>query len=279
MIDYAYADQCLRRYILEYFGERIIGSHCDNCSNCLDEDEGYMSRNVTGIERIVKGKPSEKTPEILDLPCHEDLFASLKEMRLKLARASNLPPFVIFHDRTLRAISRHLPQTTSELLAIKGCGEYKVSAYGGQTIEVVRTYLKGHPEARPLSGSAGSVAVRPVLKKTSGGSTVEITWGLWEQGGTPEDIAVKRGLASSTITEHLVQLIDEGRPIDLNRIFSKERIALIEEAVSRAGSERLAPIKALLPKDVSYDEIRLVARRYAQKAKGDNALPSLPNNP
>ena len=110
----------------------------------------------------------------------------------------------------------------------------------------------------------------PVLKKTSGGSTVEITWMLWEKGGTLEEIARKRGLTPSTITEQLVQLIDEGRSIDLNRILSKERIGLIEEAIVRAGSERLTPIKALLPQDVSYDEIRLVVGQYVQKEKGEN---------
>jgi len=313
MIDYAYTDQCLRRFILEYFGERITRNSCDNCSNCLDEGEtrvftplespaifgrddmnksSLRARRPSGLaaipsrkgglkapsfltgltkkERIIKGK----LPENSELPCHEDLFASLKEMRLKLAQASNLPPFVIFHDRTLRAISQRLPQTTSELLAIKGCGEYKVSAYGDQTLEVVRAYLKMHPEARPLSEPLstheGSVAIRPVLKKPSGGSTVEITWMLWEKGGALEEIARKRGLTPSTITEHLVQLIDEGRSIDLKRILSKERIALIEEAIVRAGSERLAPIKALLPQDVSYDEIRLVVGQYVQKAKGEN---------
>jgi ATP-dependent DNA helicase RecQ len=156
------------------------------------------------------------------------------------------------------------------LLGIKGCGEYKVSAYGDQTLEVVRAYLKRHPEAKPLSGHDGSVAIRPVLKKPSGGSTVEITWMLWEKGGTLEGIARKRGLTPSTITEHLVQLIDEGQSIDLNRILSKDRIALIEEAIARAESERLAPIKALLPQDVSYDEIRLVLRRYTQNEKGEN---------
>jgi ATP-dependent DNA helicase RecQ len=86
-------------------------------------------------------------------------------MRLKLARASNLPPFVIFHDRTLRAISRQLPQTTSELFAIKGCGDYKVSAYGDQTVEAVRAYLKAHPEAKPLTEDDKAVTKRPVLKK------------------------------------------------------------------------------------------------------------------
>jgi len=78
---------------------------------------------------------------------------------------------------------------------------------------------------------------------------------LWEKGD-PGEIAMKRGLVPSTISEHLFQLIEEGRPIDLSRILSKERIALVEEAIERAGSERLAPIKALLPKEVSYDEIR-----------------------
>jgi ATP-dependent DNA helicase RecQ len=127
-----------------------------------------------------------------------------------------------------------------------------------------------YPEARPLSEPDGAVAIRPVLKKPSGGSTVEVTWILWEKGGTLEEIARKRGLTPSTINEHLVQLIDEGRSIDLNRILSKERIALIEEAIVRAGSERLAPIKALLPQDVSYDEIRLVVGQYVQNAKGEN---------
>jgi ATP-dependent DNA helicase RecQ len=265
MIDYAYTDQCLRRYILEYFGERIARNSCDNCSNCLDEGETHTSMTFTRKERIIKGK----LPENSDLPCHEDLFASLKEMRLKLARASNLPPFVIFHDQTLRAISQRLPQTTFELLAIKGCGEYKVSVYGDQTLEVIRAYLKSYPEAKPLREPGGSATIRPILKKTSGGSTVEITWMLWEKGGTLEEIARKRGLTPSTIAEHLVQLIDEGRSVDLNRILSKERIVLIEGAIGRAGSERLAPIKPLLPQDVSYDEIRLVAAQYVQNAKDE----------
>ena len=274
MVDYAYTDQCSRQFILEYFGERITGNSCDNCSNCLDEGETHTSRTPIRKERIVKEKPPKKLPETFleesDLPCHEDLFASLKEMRLKLAQASNLPAFVIFHDRVLRVISQRLPQTTSELLSIKGCGEYKVSAYGNQTLEVVRAYLQNHPEARPLRESDGSAAMQPVVKKTTGGSTVEITWMLWEKGGTLKEIAQKRGLTPSTISEHLVQLIGESRSIDLNRILSKERIALIKEAIVRAGSERLAPIRALLPQDVTYDEIRLVLGQYIQKAKGEN---------
>ena len=273
MIDYAYADQCLRKYILEYFGERITGNNCDNCSNCLDESETYIFRAFAGKKGIPGRKErmmERKLPVNSDTPCHEDLFASLKEMRLKLARASNLPPFVVFHDRVLRAISRQLPQTIPELLAVKGCGEHKASAYGDQTLEAVRAYLKGHPEARPMRERDGAVAIRPPTKKPSFGNTVETTWMLWEKGGTLEEISRKRSLTRTTITEHLVQLIDNGYSIDLNRFLSKERIALIEGAIFRAGSERLAPIKALLPQDVSYDEIRLVLGQYLQNANDKN---------
>lgn len=276
MVDYAYTDQCLRRFILEYFGERMTRDNCDNCSSCIDEGETPPVRTLIKKDRIVKEKPSrnlpEKFPEELGLPCHEDLFVALKEMRFKLAQASNLPAFVIFHDRVLRAISQRLPRTTAELLSIKGCGEYKVSAYGDQTLEVVRAYLKRHPEARPssepLSRHTGTMAKRPVLKNPSGGSTVEITWMLWGKGLSLEEMARKRGLTPSTISEHLVQLIGEGRSIDLKRILPKERINLIEEAIVKAGTERLAPIRALLPQDVTYDEIRLVAAQYVQKTRG-----------
>jgi ATP-dependent DNA helicase RecQ len=212
----------------------------------------------------------EKLPEDSDLVCHEELFASLKEMRLKLAQALKLPAYVIFHDRVLRAICQQLPQTTPELIAVKGCGEYKVSAYGNQVLEVVKAYLKKHPEAKPLQEHDRYAARKPVPKTPSGGSTVEITWSLWERGGTIGEIAAKRGLTPSTIAEHLVQLIVDGHAIDLSRILSKERIALIEEAMVKAGGERLAPVKALLPQDVSYDEIRLVVAQYVQKSKGKN---------
>jgi ATP-dependent DNA helicase RecQ len=278
MVDYAYTDQCLRRFILEYFGERMTKDNCENCSGCLNEGETHTVRTPIRKERIAKEKPSKKPPETfpeeLDLPCHEDLLITLKEMRFKLAQASNLPAFVIFHDRALRAISQRLPITTSELLSIKGCGEYKVSAYGNQTLAVVRAYLKNHPEARslsqPLNKPTGTLTKRPVLKNPSGGSTVEITRMLWERGGTLEEIAEKRGLTPSTIAEHLVQLIGEGRSVDLNRVLPKERIGLIEEAIVKAGSQRLAPIRAMLPQDVTYDEIRLVAAQYVQNGKGKN---------
>jgi superfamily II DNA helicase RecQ len=42
MIDDAYADQCLRKFILEYLGKMLLKKNCRNCSNCLDKNETRM---------------------------------------------------------------------------------------------------------------------------------------------------------------------------------------------------------------------------------------------
>ncbi len=42
MIDDAYADQCLRKFILEYLGKMLLKKNCRNCSNCLDKNDTRM---------------------------------------------------------------------------------------------------------------------------------------------------------------------------------------------------------------------------------------------
>jgi ATP-dependent DNA helicase RecQ len=182
-----------------------------------------------------------------------------------LAQEVNLPPYVIFHDETLRSISQYLPRTAAELLAVKGCGSRKVAAYGEQTLAVVDTFLEAHPGALPFL--EGVPRAEKSLAKSPSISTVEITWKLWQDGKPLNQIAAERALAKSTIIDHLTRLLEQGRAVDLSRILSRERIDLIEAAVDRAGTERLAPIKASLPEDVSYDEIRLVVGRYNQKKR------------
>jgi ATP-dependent DNA helicase RecQ len=176
MIDYAYSPRCLRRFILEYFGEEKIQNTCGNCSYCLPRS-GSASAGELGLRR------SGRSPRI------------------------------------------------------------------------------GAPWKQKAPGKKTSPSSLPAP------STVEVTWALWEKGNTVKDIADKRNLTTTTIAGHLTELISAGRPVDLGRILSRERMALIEEAVSRAGGKGLAPIKALLPAGVSYDEIRLVMSGLASKVE------------
>jgi ATP-dependent DNA helicase RecQ len=69
-------------------------------------------------------------------PADENLFAALREWRFNLARQEQLPAFVIFHDKTLRAIARARPRTVDALMCIEGIGERKAARYGAAVLEI-----------------------------------------------------------------------------------------------------------------------------------------------
>jgi ATP-dependent DNA helicase RecQ len=60
----------------------------------------------------------------------EPLFEALRAWRREEAVRQGLPPYVIFHDRTLAEIARHRPPDRAALLAIDGVGHAKLERYG-----------------------------------------------------------------------------------------------------------------------------------------------------
>ena len=71
----------------------------------------------------------------------EKLFERLRALRLKLARDRNVPPYVIFSDKSLHSIARNRPTDESALLRCHGVGERKLEEYGYVVIGEVRRYL------------------------------------------------------------------------------------------------------------------------------------------
>jgi ATP-dependent DNA helicase RecQ len=66
------------------------------------------------------------------------LFERLRGMRLQLARARGVPPYVIFHDTTLRDLARRKPQSLDELHAIYGMGARKIELLGSAVLDTIR---------------------------------------------------------------------------------------------------------------------------------------------
>ena len=64
-------------------------------------------------------------------------FAALKAWRAEVARAHNLPAYVIFHDATLAAIAALAPSSLNDLRGISGLGEKKLQAYGEEVLRIV----------------------------------------------------------------------------------------------------------------------------------------------
>jgi ATP-dependent DNA helicase RecQ len=66
------------------------------------------------------------------------LFDRLRGMRLQMARARGVPPYVIFHDTTLRDLARRRPQSLEELHAVYGMGARKIQLLGSAILETIR---------------------------------------------------------------------------------------------------------------------------------------------
>ena len=69
------------------------------------------------------------------------LFEALRAVRRELAATANLPPYVVFHDSTLRAMAASRPRSISEMGRIPGVGARKLEAYGAAFLEAVRANL------------------------------------------------------------------------------------------------------------------------------------------
>jgi ATP-dependent DNA helicase RecQ len=66
------------------------------------------------------------------------MFEALREVRRTLAAEAGVPPYVVFHDSTLRGISAARPRSLSELAAIEGVGATKLQRYGQAMLDAVR---------------------------------------------------------------------------------------------------------------------------------------------
>jgi len=69
-----------------------------------------------------------------------DLLAALKAKRREIAQEHGVPPYVIFHDTTLRAIAQSKPKTLAHFRNIPGVGERKLESYGKLFLEVVKAF-------------------------------------------------------------------------------------------------------------------------------------------
>jgi ATP-dependent DNA helicase RecQ len=93
---------------------------------------------VRGLPARRRGKPPSTSREEPDPSAADpDFFARLKAWRTEEARRRGLPPYVVFHDRTLAAIAAARPAEPAELARIKGVGPAKLAAYGETVLRLI----------------------------------------------------------------------------------------------------------------------------------------------
>lgn len=189
MIEYCNTSDCLRNYILNYFGE-TASKRCGNCSEC---NESLNFRTLSRLP-LVKHKDDykrTKTTEI-NIPAEKsysdidrELFEKLRMMRLKISKLQGVPPYVVFSDNTLKDICAKKPKTKRELLMVSGIGQMKADKYGNAVIKEIKEYISA-------GGSLSDLSKKDMVIK-------EYTGGM-----RSAQIAKKHGLSVGTV-EYIIK--------------------------------------------------------------------------
>ena len=196
------------------------------------------------------------------------LHQQLRKVRELICAKKDMPIYIVAGSTTIDEMALYLPQTLAELRKISGFGDAKIKQYGQQFLDVIVAYSKENNlsslihEKSPKKEKRNRNELpdeRPVITGTGKkkGDTYAESFRLFKEGKTMVEIAAERNLAVSTIESHLARFVKWG-DIKIHELVSREKLVLIEAALTDFKGSSIIPVKQQLSDDVSFGEIRLV---------------------
>ncbi|MBS5980266.1 MAG: DNA helicase RecQ [Dysgonomonas mossii] len=185
------------------------------------------------------------------------LFSIMKDLRKKMAKHNNVPPYVIFQDPSLEAMATIYPITMEELQNIPGVGAGKAKRYGTEFLEIIKKHVEENEIERPEDLRVKTVANKSKLK-------VAIVQAI-DRKVALDDLAESKGIDFAELLSEVEAIVFSGTKINidyfLREVIDEDHLDDIFEYFQEAESEDLeAAINEL--GEYSEDEIRLVRIKF-----------------
>ena len=187
------------------------------------------------------------------------LYNMLKDLRKKVAKQKNLPPFVIFQDPSLEEMSIQYPITMDELKNISGVGTGKALKYGAPFIDLIEKYVEENEIERAVDFVVKSVVNKSVLK-------VYIIQNI-DRKISLDDMAEARALSLSQLINEIEIIVSSGTRIDLsyylNEVIDVDRQEEVFDYFRTAETDSLdAAHSELGENEYTLDELRLMRIKF-----------------
>jgi ATP-dependent DNA helicase RecQ len=242
---YAKSNTCLRRRILEYFGDSSGEKSCGNCGPC-----------TAGPVRA-----AETTAD-------DELFQDLRNLRRQFAEEENVPPYIIFSDATLREMARVKPRNRTEMLTVTGVGAKRYERYGEQFLAITKPANPRPLPALPPKISRPSAVSKPeampardVHENRLPGSAKRAANGRQLTGTLLSTLDAAKDGATSTVASHMAELVACGEIEDISPWVDESMLVRIRAAAGDGPITAIAPLKEALGEDITYEQLHL-ARTY-----------------
>ena len=186
------------------------------------------------------------------------LFSIMKDLRKKLSKQLEVPPFVIFQDPSLEAMATNYPVTLEELQNIPGVGAGKAKRYGADFVAVIKRYVEENEIERPEDLRVRTVANKSKLK-------VWIVQSI-DRKVALDDIAVSKGLEFDELLDEMEAIVYSGTRINLDyficEAMDEDHVAEIYNYFNESETDSLKTAIKELGSEYSEEEIRLVRVKF-----------------
>lgn len=239
----------------------------------LDKDvENYGLLKVTKQGNAFLKKPvSFKIVEDRDLDEEEtivqtsstfavdpELYAMLKNLRKKLSKQLDLPPYVIFQDPSLEAMATTYPITIDELKNIPGVGEGKAKRYGEEFCALIKRHCEENEIDRPEDIRIRTVANKSKLK-------VAIINAI-DRKVALDDLAISKGVEFDELLDDIESIVYSGTKLNidyfLEEILDEENMNEIYDYFKSSDTDNIDIAVEELGGEYSEEEIRLVRVKF-----------------
>lgn len=187
------------------------------------------------------------------------LFAILKDVRKKISKQQDVPPFVIFQDPSLEAMATTYPITIEELQNIPGVGAGKAKRYGDEFIRIIKEYVEENEIIRPED-----LRVRTVAKDST--RKISIIQAI-DRRVALDDLAESMGMSMDEMLEEIEAIVYSGTKLNIsyfiNEVVDPDELEDIYEYFKSADNDNIKAAMEELGYDY-YDElhVRLVRIKF-----------------
>ncbi|MGL4228162.1 MAG: DNA helicase RecQ [Tannerellaceae bacterium] len=186
------------------------------------------------------------------------LYSMMKDLRKKLSKKLDVPPFVIFQDPSLEAMATTYPVTLDELQNIPGVGAGKAKRYGQEFVQLIKRHVEENEIERPEDLRVRTVANKSKLK-------VSIVQGI-DRKVALDDLAITKGLEFSELLDEIEAIVYSGTKINidyfLNEIMDEDHINDIYDYFKESETDSLEEAINELGSDYTEEEIRLARVKF-----------------
>ncbi len=187
-----------------------------------------------------------------------ELCAILKDLRRKVAKKHDLPPYVIFQDPSLDAMATSYPETIEELANIPGVGAGKAKRYGKEFVEVIKRHVQENEIERPEDLIVRTVANKSRLK-------IAIIHAI-DRKIPLDDLAEARNIEFSELLDDIEAIVNAGTKINIsyyvNEVLDEDQQVEIFAYFKESESGKLEDAYKALGSEYSEDEIRLMRIKF-----------------